>query len=128
MVSFGEANRKLTVEVSHLWKGDNEMRNAGKVVLTIVIIAALLFGCAKLIQLSNNVGPTVADTHEEYSGIVPHMEKVSHNTEDACWFYYIDHTTNSIYLVKETTYQFGISPVLNSDGTPMTLEDLDNHR
>ena len=104
------------------------MRNAGKVVLAIVIIAALLFGFAKLIQLSNNVGPTVADTHEEYSGIVPHMEKISHNTENACWSYYIDHTTNSVYLVYSAGHQCAMSVVLNEDGTPMTPEQLINTR
>ena len=56
------------------------------------------------------------------------MEKISNNPDDVNWTYYVDHTTDSIYLVKETTYQFGISPVLNSDGTLMTLEQLINTR
>ena len=104
------------------------MESAGKVILTIIIIAAILFGLVALLKVSNNVGPTIADTHEEYSGVIPHMEKVAHNREDGYWSYYVDHTTNNVYLVYRCGYQFGMSTILNPDGTTMTLEQLINTR
>ena len=99
-------------------------RHGFKIFLAIVAIIAVIFGLVKLLELSNNVGPTLANTQEEYSGIIPHMEKISHNTENSCWSYYVDHTTNRIYLVYCAGYQFGMSAVFNSDGTPMTLDQL----
>ena len=95
-----------------------------KIALAIVIIIAVIFGLIELLILSNNIGPTLANTQEEYSGIIPQMEKISHNTENACWSYYVDHTTNYVYLTYSAGYQFGMSAVLNPDGTPMTLDQL----
>ena len=98
------------------------------VILIVGILLGIIYGASWIGDQAKLASHSLASTHEEYNGFTPKMEKISNNPDDVDWTYYVDHTTNSIYLVKETTYQFGISPVLNSDGTPMTLEQLADSR
>ena len=98
------------------------------IILIVGILLGIIYGASWIGNRATLASHSLASTHEEYSGLTPKMEKISNNPDDVNWTYYVDHTTDSIYLVKETTYQFGISPVLNSDGTPMTLEQLINTR
>ena len=98
------------------------------IILIVGILLGIIYGASWIGDRATLASHSLASTHEEYSGLTPKMEKISNNPDDVNWTYYVDHTTDSIYLVKETTYQFGISPVLNSDGTPMTLEQLINTR
>ena len=98
------------------------------IILIVGILLGIIYGASWIGNRATLASHSLASTHEEYSGLTPKMEKISNNPDDVNWTYYVDHTTDSIYLVKETTYQFGISPVLNSDGTLMTLEQLINTR
>ena len=104
------------------------LKGAVIIILIVGILLGIIYGASWIGDRATLASHSLASTHEEYNRLTPKMEKISNNPDDVNWTYYVDHTTNSIYLVKETTYQFGISPVLNSDGTPMTLEELDNHR
>ena len=95
-------------------------------VLTVAAIVLLLAAMIKLIDRADYKRPVLADKHMKYNGLVPSMEKISRGPKDACWSYYVDHTTNHVYIVYDAGYHFGLASVQNPDGTPMTLEQLAN--
>jgi len=40
------------------------------------------------------------------------------------WHYYADDRTNVLYIVYDGSYQYGITPAYNTDGTLMTRDQL----
>lgn len=94
----------------------------------IAILAIILFFWFKHDERAESTRPVLADKHRSYNRFFPNMEEIARGPKDSCWSYFVDHTTGCIYIKYTTGWQCGLAIVLNPDGTPMTLEDLDNTR
>ncbi len=97
-------------------------------VVCISLFVAFILGVSALSRWSHLRGPSMADTNESYNKLVPSMEQIQVNEKDVYWTYYVDHTTDYVYLVYDNYHQFGVAALLNTDGTPMTLEQFVNSR
>ena len=84
--------------------------------IKIICICAMLLlsGCAK------NTNKADEDTS---SGITPKILSTS-NLGVADYFYLVDKNTGVVYLGCKDTYKYGLSVMLNRDGTPVTAEQL----
>lgn len=85
-----------------------------KIVFACVMLLLLLSGCAK------NTNKADEDTS---SGITPNIISTS-NLGGGNYFYIVDKNTGVVYLGYGTTYRYGMSVMLNRDGTPVTAEQL----
>ena len=58
------------------------------------------------------------------SGITPNILSTS-NLDSGDYFYIVDKNTGVVYLCYVNVYRYGISVMLNRDGTPITAEQLE---
>ena len=84
-------------------------------VLALLAIPFILSGCAK------NVSNPDRDTS---SGITPNLLSTS-NLGNGDYFYIVDKNTGVVYLGYNSVHRYGISVMLNRDGTPVTAEQLE---
>lgn len=85
-----------------------------KIMCTCIILSLLLSGCVE------NTNKANVDTS---SGITPNVLSTSNlGTED--YFYIVDKNTGVVYLGYEGFRRYGLSVMLNRDGTPVTAEQL----
>lgn len=88
------------------------------IVIALVLLTFTLGGCG-------NVAEYV--TAEPETEITPNVEKVGNNWG---YHYLIDKNTNVVYLEYYNTGDhkgfYGITVMLNTDGTPVTADQLDN--
>lgn len=98
------------------------------VILIAIAFIAVFFYAIKVVENSEHKSPVLADRDRKHNGSIPNMEKIARGPKGSCWNYYIDHKTGCIYLVHDGGYHFGLAIVQNPDGTPMTLDELANHR
>lgn len=90
------------------------------IVITFVVLVFILGGCG-------NVAEYV--TAEPETEITPNVEKVGNNWG---YHYLIDKNTNVVYLEYYNTGDrkgfYGVTVMLNADGTPVTADQLDNFK
>lgn len=81
-------------------------------VILLVVFAMLFCGC----------GPKIGDNYTESERFI----LVSGNNPNAPYYENIiaDKETGVMYLVLYKTHQFGITPLLNADGSPMSLDEV----
>ena len=81
-------------------------------VILLVVSAMLFCGC----------GPKIGENYTESGRFI----LMSGDNPNAPYYENIiaDKETGVMYLVLYTHYQFGITPLLNADGSPMTLDEI----
>lgn len=85
-----------------------------KIICVCVMLSLLLSGCVK------NANKPDKDTS---SGITPNILSTS-NLGNEDYFYIIDKNTGVVYLGYDGFRKYGLSVMLNRDGTPVTAEQL----
>lgn len=59
------------------------------------------------------------------NGIVPSIVNIGNNRSGSgCYYYSIDRNTGVVYLEYDDVYRHAITVMLNSDGTPVTAEQI----
>lgn len=59
---------------------------------------------------------------------IPNMKTLANDTYPYDYFYVIDKSTGVVYLQFSGDRQAGITVVLNADGTPVTVEQLEMNK
>ena len=86
-----------------------------KIICACVMLSLLLSGCIQ------NAKKADEDTS---SGIAPNILSTSNlGSED--YFYIVDKNTGVVYLGYSSVHRYGISVMLNRDGSPVTAEQLE---
>lgn len=86
-----------------------------KIICACVMLSLLLSGCAKNANKSDE---------DISSGITPNILSTS-NLDDGKYFYIVDKNTGVVYLCYSGFRKYGMSVMLNRDGTPVTAEQLE---
>lgn len=86
-----------------------------KIIFACVMLSLLLSGCAK-----NANKPDIDTT----SGITPNILSTS-NLGNENYFYIVDKNTGVVYLGYSGIRKYGLSVMLNRNGTPVTAEQLE---
>lgn len=86
-----------------------------KIICACVMLSLLLSGCAKNANKSDE---------DISSGITPNILSTS-NLDDGKYFYIVDKNTGVVYLCYDGFRKYGMSVMLNRDGTPITAEQLE---
>lgn len=86
-----------------------------KILLACIILSLPISGCAE------NVSTVDKDTS---SGVTPNLLSTS-NIGSGSYFYLVDKNTGVVYLAYRDAHRWGISVMLNRDGTPITAEQLE---
>ena len=86
-----------------------------KIICACAMLSLLLSGCAK------NTKKAYEDIS---SGITPNILSTS-NLGSGDYFYIVDKNTGVVYLGYKKGYGYGVSVMLNRDGTPITAEQLE---
>jgi len=86
-----------------------------KVLLLLVIAIIGMSGCSENIEkatvnVSSKVKPNVM---------------VTSNVGNGNYFYLIDRNTGVVYLAYNSYYRWGVTVMLNRDGSPVTAEQLE---
>lgn len=86
-----------------------------KIIICLVIVA-MLVGCKP---------DTSSPVMEPSNGIRPCMREYSNRelVGDRYW-YVVDENTGVVYIRFSASYEGGITPALNADGTPITRDQL----
>ena len=84
-----------------------------KKIIACVIVATLLSGCG-----DNSRADIVPS-----SNILPNMTKYSF--VGSGYHYLVDNRTGVVYLELRTGHSYGITVMLNADGTPVTKDQLE---
>ena len=85
-----------------------------KIICACVMLSLLISGCVK--------NTSKAD-EEISSGITPNILSTS-NLGGGNYFYIIDKNTGVVYLGYGYSYRYGVTVMVNRDGTPITAEQL----
>jgi len=90
--------------------------------LAVIFSIVVLSQCIASIIEHNKEEQTAKDPSEGFTEktIAPNM--VFFGVENNNWRYYVDENTDVLYIVH--TGDYGITPALNADGTPMTRAQL----
>ena len=84
-------------------------------IATVCAVAGVLTGCAP---------SGVAYAERNIQDIAPNIVEIGDKSWNAGYFYIVDKNTGVVYLGYDSNYRFGITPVLNADGTPITAKQL----
>jgi len=89
-----------------------------------ILLFSLFFACT--LMFSGCGSDNVKAGDEEYP--VPEITAYTHKKEAdikyAEYYYAVDEKTGVVYIVYENQHQYGMTPALNPDGTPVTKEQL----
>ena len=84
-------------------------------VLITVIIVSVLNGC----------GTGVASAECNIQDVCPNVIEIGDRSGVDGYFYLVDKNTSVVYLCYDGVYRRAITVMLNTDGTPITAEQLD---
>lgn len=89
-----------------------------KIIITLVVCVCIaLCGCA------GNGNLDRAKHNESIENVAPNILDLS-DTESGYYYYVVDVNTGVVYLCFDSYYHYGITVMLNRDGTPVTAEQL----
>lgn len=90
------------------------------VTLTLMLVAMLtLLGCK-----SESTKGMLKQKEYPVPQITIYADKKEADIKYAEYYYAVDEKTGVVYIVYENQHQYGMTPALNPDGTPMTKEQL----
>lgn len=81
------------------------------IILTIILIGCCLVGCDVDVERAKQ---------KESCGVTPKITEYG----DDYYFYIVDENTQVVYLGCYYGYWYGITVMLNADGTPITADQL----
>lgn len=85
-----------------------------KKIIFVLLFTLLLTGCG--------TGVSVAEKH--YQDVSPQIVEIGDTRTNDGYCYAVDKNTGVVYLEYDGPRRFGITIMLNPDGTPVTAEQL----
>lgn len=85
-------------------------------------IKKILIGLSCILMLIG-CGTDATSAKENYQNITPNIVQIE-NSYRASYFYLLDKNTGVVYLQYSDGYAAGMTVMLNTDGTPVTAEQL----
>ena len=83
----------------------------------IAFIACVLAGIIPILPKGNGISEDFVPMK-----VAPYMTSFGESNND--WHYYVDERSGVVYIARDQTYGFGITPAYNADGTLMTRDQL----